>query len=318
MSYYSTFKKRIRASGHSVASAGNTLYLTIYNWENFSVLNQLIVTANNAVSSPTFTIVNHSGEDANSTNLAMTWGAVTVGSLAESIVFDGLYVEDLYRTNCLYIKISAAAITPGTVFNITAIGEGSEPSTLSAVDKTPWLNDISFKNFVNHPDNSFIDYTRELKQSMNPYGFPVLQNSTDKWYMASFSPITNLFFNKPQTWNTAGVAIQYWNGAWTNLPTGNLIDGTSNNDSSGLVNLAYSGVMRIIPPADWVPTELTQDPEYAIQAAVDANLAGRHSDNLLPPQVIVYGPQYWLRMSASSGLPMNFITLKEVVPANPV
>jgi hypothetical protein len=315
LSALQNLSREIRASATSVASASNTVYITIPNWQNFSIIKSLVITANNSVANPTISIVNHSGEVANSTNLAITWGSEIVSNLNAPISFSDLYVEDLYRTNCLYIKISAAAITVGTIFNITAIGESRNSNTQDSIDSTTWLRDISFKNFVTHTDGSYTDYTQLLKKADNPYGVPVLQDSTDFWYIGSFNKITNIYFNKPDISNTSGISeIKYWNGAWTTLPSNHIFDGTSNNDSGGLVNLSYNGVMRINPPSDWVATNISQDPMASIDAAIEANY-GRHSDAPLPPQVLVYGPYYWIRMAATSNLPLKLISMKQVRPA---
>lgn len=316
MSYfYNQRRREIKASGTSMASAGNTVYITLPRWYSFAVLKNLYITSSNAVLNPTVTVVNHSGEDANSTVNTRVWGSFAASNFNSPISCNDTYVEDLYRTDCLYLKISASSITAGTIFKVLAVGETRYPNDLDAIDNTPWEQDISMKTFVAKSDGTVRDFTTELKAGDNIYGFPVLSASSDWLYIGSFRAFDALYFDKGDDNDAVGLSdIEYWNGsAFTNLLDANMIDGTSNNDSGSLKHLVYSGVLRIVAPNDWVPADIDADPMKAIYAEAEANY-NQYPDKLIHNQVVVHDKRYWIRIQANSGLPLKLSRILRVKP----
>lgn len=298
-------QQMFKVHGRSVAASGNTLYVTIPGWPNFATLDHIYITANNAVENLTVAVLNSVGEVANATDLGLTYGSVVTSLPGGIFNFNDLFVEDLYRTNCLHLKLSASSITEDTVFNIVAFGKQRKASHIAAQDYSNVISDASLKMFTKDADDKITDFKKELVGNGNPYGYwggkqyVILPTADDEFFLGSFGKIEQLYIQKPNWEYTTGVSeIAYWDGdSWAALADANMIDGTSDNQSSP-THLAHTGVLRIIAPNDWTPAIIDEDPMTAIVAEIEENV-NRYHDKALPPQILIHGPRYWLRFKAT-------------------
>jgi hypothetical protein len=114
--------------------------VTIYPWPSFACLNKVTLRTSAAPGSAStaLTVLNNGAAWRSAASTAarapFVIGASSVNvvnNIAEYTFSNGVYVEDAYRTNCLYLNFSNSSFTAGDTFTVTAEGTQMAPTPVS-------------------------------------------------------------------------------------------------------------------------------------------------------------------------------------------
>lgn len=245
--------------------------------------------------------------------------SVNMANRIASFTFtDGMYYEDSFRTNCLYLNFANNSFAEGDTFTVTVEGTQMAPYKLEHIDTTPFVGDNTWKILKVDSNNVCTDLTQELSRRGNPYGlgstlensesFVAFDTAADYLYIGSARPWTNAMFYVPSySANKTPVTFaQYTGTSWSTVTS------VQDNTSAGMntsSSLSYSGVMKVTSWTSAVMTTLSFDPTTVLQVEYDD-----FTKNIPRPGGWFANPQrYWLRMKFSSITPSD-IKLVGIVP----
>ena len=231
---------------------------------------------------------------------------------------DGLYYEDAYRTNCLYLNFSNSSFANGDTFTVTVEGIEMAPYKLEHNDTTPFLGDNSWRILRRDANSVTTDVTQKLTRNGNPYGLgSTLENSesffgfdaaADFLYIGSARPWTNALFLVPSgSQNSTAVTFATYDGANWNTTT-SIQDNTSAAMTTAS-SLSYSGVIKVTSWSGAVASRLSLDPLDELY-----NDYEDFTQNIPRPGGFFYYPErYWLRMKFASITPSD-LKLVGIIP----
>jgi len=232
---------------------------------------------------------------------------------------DGLYYEDNYRTNCLYVNFANSSFAEGDTFTVTVEGTQMAPYKLEHVDTTPFIGDNTWRVLRVDSNNVCTDLTQQLTRNGNPYGigstiensesFVAFDTNADYLYIGSARPWSSAMFYVPSySANSTPVTFAQFAGGttWTTVTT------VQDNTSAGMTtssSLSYSGVIKVTSWTSAVPTKLSFDPMTVLQTSYDD-----FTLNIPRPGGFFMNPErYWLRMKFASITPSD-LKLVGIVP----
>lgn len=301
--------------------------VTVYPIPSFCRIDKITLIASAAPGSATINMtVLNDGAAWRAASTSATKAPYIVGTASASMAANiatfsfsgGLYYEDAYRVNCLYLNFSNSSFANGDTFTVIVEGVQMAPYKLDHVDTTPFLGDNSWRILRRDANSVTTDVTQQLTRNGNPYGLgSTLENSesflgfdtaSDYLYIGSVRPWTNALFLVPSgSQNATAVTFATYDGSAWNT-TSSIQDNTSaamNTASS----LSYSGVIKVTSWTGAVASRLTIDPLDELY-----NDYEDFTQNIPRPGGFFYYPQrYWLRMKFSSITPGD-LKLVGIIP----
>jgi hypothetical protein len=251
-----------------------------------------------------------SGNSAKAPFIVGTGSSTMAANIATFTFTGGLYYEDAYRTNCLYLNFSNSSFANGDTFTVTVEGIEMAPYKVDHTETTPFLGDNSWRILRRDASNNITDLTQKLMRNGNPYGigstlensesFLSFDTSSDYLYIGSVRPWSNALFLVPSgSQNSTAVTFATYDGSAFNTTT-SIQDNTSaamNTASS----LSYSGVIKVTSWTGAVPSRLSFDPLDELY-----NDYEDFTQNIPRPGGFFYYPtRYWLRMKFASITPSD-------------
>lgn len=320
MSYMSSLINRNRTAKVTKAStptqAGATsIMVTLSPWPSFATLKTIKIVGSNQING-TSTVTVYSN-DATGLNPVNVTGTMVSNNLVLS--FSDLYVEDQFRTGCLYVKIANGTITTGTVFTVTAEGTELAPYTADDNDHTCFLGDQTWKVLTYDTDTSIcLDITTQVLRNGNPWGQGAIDQSqsvqvfgtaNEYLYIGSVKPWTNTLISIPAAYrNILGATFKHWNGsAWV---TASVSDNTSDGQAAPST-FSYTGVLSVTSWSGAVPYKLPFDPQTVYETYVD-------NFTTYPPTInpggFWYNPvRYWLQINVPTlATPIKVVGIQPV------
>ena len=258
------------------------------------------------------------GNTAKAAFIVGTGSSTMAANIATFTFTDGLYYEDAYRTNCLYLNFSNSSFANGDTFTVTVEGIEMAPYKLEHNDTTPFLGDNSWRILRRDANSVTTDVTQKLTRNGNPYGLgSTLENSesffgfdaaADFLYIGSVRPWTNALFLVPSgSQNSTAVTFATYDGANWNTTT-SIQDNTSAAMTTAS-SLSYSGVIKVTSWSGAVASRLSLDPLDELY-----NDYEDFTQNIPRPGGFFYYPErYWLRMKFASITPSD-LKLVGIIP----
>lgn len=249
-----------------------------------------------------------SGDDAKAPYIVSTASANFATGMAVFTFSGGLYYEDAFRTNCLYLNFANNSFTAADSFTVIIEGVQMAPYATADYDSTPFAYDNTWRILRVDANNVCTDLTQQLRRNGNPYGigstidnsesFLTFDTSSDYLYIGSEKPWSEAMFYVPTySQNNTAVTFAYYNGS-TWVTKTDIQDNTSNAMNTAS-SLSYSGVIKVEAWTSAVPTTLSFDPLTVLQTDYD-----NFALNIPRPGGFFINPKrYWLRMKFSSITP---------------
>lgn len=301
--------------------------VTVYPIPSFCRIDKITLVASAMPGSTTvnMTVVNDgagwraaSGNSAKAPFIVGTGSATMAANVATFTFSGGLYYEDSYRTNCLYLNFSNSSFANGDTFTVTVEGVQMAPYKLEHVDTSPFLGDNSWRILRLDANNNCTDLTQKLSRNGNPYGlgstlensesFTAFDTASDYLYIGSVRPWTSAMFLVPSgSQNATAVTFATYDGSTWNTTTN--IQNNTTAAMNTVSTLSYSGVIKVTSWSGAVASRLSIDP-------LD-DLYNDYEDftlNIPRPGGFFYYPErYWLRMKFASITPSD-LKLVGIIP----
>jgi hypothetical protein len=289
--------------------------VTIYPWPSFACLNKVTLRTSAApgTASTALTVLNNGAAWKTAASTATkapyvvgTATASVANNLAEFSFSNGVYVEDAYRTNCLYLNISNSTFTAGDTFTVTAEGTQMAPTHIVDNDQTPFIRDYSWRILRVDAAGECTDLTQKLMRNGNPYGigstlndsesFLTFDTASDVLYIGSTRQFNGAMFLVPDgSQNNTKATFSVCTGIGFTSTTS-----IQDNTSAGMgvtSSLSYSGVIKVTSWTGAGTSSLTFDPLYALKSSMD------NMSNNVPRRMLYHPDRYWLKVNFSSITP---------------
>jgi hypothetical protein len=250
-----------------------------------------------------------SGNDAKAPFIVSTASANFANGMAVFSFTGGIYYEDAFRTNCLYLNFSNNSFSNGDTFTFIVEGVQMAPYTVADYDQTPFAYDNTWRILRVDANNVCTDLTQQLRRNGNPYGigstidnsesFVAFDTASDYLYIGSEKPWSKAMIYVPSySQNQTNIAYTYYNGStWVSKT---VLDNTSDGMATPSA-LTYSGVIEIENWTSAVPTTLSFDPLTVLQTSYD-----NFALNIPRPGGFFINPKrYWLRLKFSAITPSD-------------
>jgi hypothetical protein len=311
-------------------TATNSWMVTVHPVPSFCKIEKITLRASGDPSSSTVNlIVSNNGaaykavendDDAAAPYIVGTGSATMGGNIAVFSFSGGLYYEDSFKTNCLYLFFVNNSFTAGDTFTVTVEGIQMSPYKVEHTDATPFLGDNSWRILRVDANSNVFDLTQKLTRNGNPYtigntlenteGHLVFESTSDYLYIGSKRAWNKAMFYVPQyAQNTTAPTFQKLVGtSWVTMPA--VQDNTSAfMGTTAYSSLSYSGVINVTAWTSVTPTNLSFDPLTSLQEDYED-----FTQNIPRPGGFFYHPErYWLRMSFA-GTTTADIKLAGIVP----
>lgn len=250
---------------------------------------------------------NENDDDAAAPYIVAAASATMASNIAVFTFSGGLYYEDSFRTNCLYLNFNNSSFNVGDTFTVTVEGVQMSPYKVEHSDVSPFLGDNTWRILRVDSNNNVYDLTQKLSRNGNPYtigntlenteGHLVFENTNDYLYIGSKRAWDKAMFYVPQyAQNATAPTFQKLVGtSWVTMPA--VLDNTSSYmGTSSYSSLTYSGVINVTAWTSVVPSKLSIDPLTSLQ-----NDYEDFTLNIPRPGGFFSHPdRYWLRMSFTS------------------
>jgi len=322
MSLYSALSNQnttvvVTANTTACDGASTAFYLTLGSWPNFSQVDRiLLMSSTGTLGNPTIEILNNGAAyraDTTKKERILDSASGVAASGKAVIEFNGNFIEDELRTNCLHLRISfGAAPAAGVTFNVRVEGKRLQTIKVDDAGDTGFKADRTARILRQPTSGNAIDITTELLQNGNPYGIGGNSNSlshialvsdSEFLYVGSAKTFKGVMVNPHTSWSQpAGVTLtaQYWNGTtWTALTV-------QNNTSDGQAaesTFSYPGTINWTAPAAWRRTQISTDP---LKVLMDDIIAGNAY-----PLAVTNPDRYWVRFAMTgSSAPFRAVSLR--------
>jgi hypothetical protein len=311
-------KKYIKQVTVPAYTASTTSFMvTIYPWPSFACLNKVTLRTSAAPGSAStaLTVLNNgaawrvgSGTSNKAPYILGTATANVANNIAEFSFSNGVYVEDAYRTNCLYLNINNSTFATGDTFTVTAEGTQMAPTHIIDNDQTAFIGDYSWRILRVDAAGECTDLTQKLMRNGNPYGigstlnnsesFMSFDTASDVIYIGSTRQFNGAMFLVPDSsQNNTRATFSVCTGI--GFTTTNNIQDNTTAGMSTTSSFSYSGVIKVTSWAGAGTSGLTFDPLYALKSSMD-----NMSNNV--PRTNLYHPnRYWLRVTFASITPSD-------------
>jgi len=319
------FKTTVSVPGYQTSAT--SWMVTVHPVPSFCQIEKITLAASAAPSSAAtnLTVLNDgagwraAADDTAKAPFIVSASSANMANRIASFTFsNGLYYEDAYRTNCLYLNFANNSFAEGNTFTVTVEGTQMAPYKLEHVDTTPFQGDNTWRVLRVDANNVCTDLTQQLTRNGNPYGlgsnlgnsesFMAFDTAADYLYIGSTRPWSNAMFYVPSySANSTPVTFAQYNGtSWSTVTS------VQDNTSAGMTtssSLSYSGVMKVTSWTTAVMTTLSFDPLTVLQTSYDD-----FTLNIPRPGGFFMNPKrYWLRMKFASITPSD-LKLVGIVP----
>ena len=301
----------------SYLASTTSFMVTIYPWPSFSCLNKVTLRSSAApgTASTALTVLNNGaawragvGASVKAPYVVGTSTASVANNIAEFSFSNGVYVEDAYRTNCLYLNISNSTFQAGDTFTVIAEGTQMAPTHIVDNDQTAFIKDNSWRILRVDAAGECTDLTQKLMRNGNPYGIGSTLNDSES-FMSFDTASDTIYIGSTRQFNGAMFLVpdgsQNNTKATFSVCTGIGFTTTSNiqdNTTAGMSttsSLSYSGVIKVTSWAGAGTSGLTFDPLYALKSSMD------NMSNNIPRRMLYHPDRYWLKISFASITPSD-------------
>lgn len=307
----------------------SSFMVTVYPWPSFSRVDKVTLNTSAAPGSASTNLtVLSDGAAWRMTNTTASKAPYIIGTgtanvannIAQYTFSEGLYCEDNYRVNCLYLNFANSTFASGDTFTVNVEGIAMAPSEVIDNDRTPFIYDNSWRVLKVDGTGECTDITQQMMRNGNPYGFgDTLENSesfltfdtsSDTLYVGSTRQHNGFMVYVPAYSQNNTVATFYLsNSSKSGFTTTTSIQ---DNTSAGMgitSSLSYSGVIKITSWAGSGTSNLSFDPLTSLKAQYDD-----FTLNIPRPGGFFMHPErYWVKIAFNSITPSD-IKLCGIVP----
>jgi len=235
-------------------------------------------------------------------------------------------VQDSDGVNCIYIQLSKSSGTFNVPFTMSVIYRPETTYNSKLDTRNQIAGPRSFRILSQTGIASFADPSAIMtNQTALISRFPNARNNVDTaslgfavsslspfFYFGGADPINRFFlgFNSDCIPNLGIITFNYYNGtAFTSLSTSQIYVGAQ---GPGTYQFAYDGVITIVPPSNWSPLTMANDP-FTVYNTTQVGL-GTLATNYIIPNPGMYWIQCQVGFATTAPGANNSLTVSTVVP----
>lgn len=307
----------------------SSFMVTVYPWPSFSRIDKITLNTSAApASAATNLTVLNNGAAWRLSNSTATKAPYIVGTgtanvannIAQYTFSGGLYCEDAYRTNCLYLNFANSTFASGDTFTVNVEGIALSPSETIDNERTPFIYDNSWRVLRVDGSNVCTDITQQMMRNGNPYGYGnTLENSesflsfdtaSDTLYIGSVRQFNGFMVYVPQySQNNTGASFYLSSSNGSGFTTTTSIQDNTTAGMGITSTLSYSGVVKITSWSGSGTSTLSFDPLTSLKATYDDLTL-----NVPRPGGFFYHPpRYWVKVKFNTITPSD-IKLCGIMP----
>lgn len=307
----------------------SSFMVTVYPWPSFSRVDKVTLNTSAAPGSAStnLTVLSDGAAWRMSNTTASkapyiigTGTASVANNIAQYTFSGGLYCEDNYRVNCLYLNFANSTFNSGDTFTVNVEGIAMAPSEVIDNDRTPFIYDNTWRVLRVDGAGECTDITQQMMRNGNPYGlgdtlensesFLTFDTSSDTLYIGSTRQHNGFMVYVPAYSQNNTVATFYLSSS--NKSGFTTTTSIQDNTSAGMgitSSLSYSGVIKITSWAGSGTSNLSFDPLTTLKAQYDD-----FTLNIPRPGGYFMHPErYWVKIKFNSITPSD-IKLCGIVP----
>ncbi len=320
-SYLDNQNKRLSRTVTVPAYQGTTtsFMVTVYPWPSFSRVDKITLntSANPGSAATNLTVVSNGAgwrlagsTAAKAPYIIGTSSANVANNSAQYVFSNGLYCEDDYRVNCLYLNFANSTFAAGDTFTVNVEGVQMAPYELEANDTTPFVYDNTWRVLRVDGSGTCTDITQQMMRNGNPYGlgstlensesFLTFDSASDTLYVGSTRQFNGMMVYVPSySQNNTRATFSYCTGIGFTTFNGTAIQDNTGAGMGVTTSLCYSGVIKVASWAGAGTSTLSFDPLTALKLQYD-----NFNLNIPRPGGFFLHPErYWVKMTFASITP---------------